>query len=267
MRTIVFSDVHGEPDIIHGVVEHSGYVAGEDRLIFAGDAIDIGRDSAGCLKLFDELGAEFLVGNHEWGAFIDWGFEPLAPEVDAAVTKHISDGDWPLAAQADGVLITHAGVSAEWADVFDEVAEGDVARFVDALNLGFRGAVELGMFAAQGVIGDDGPLWWRPPCRDGVGLPGVAQVCGHTPREIMDEWEPAEPLGTAGLYLVDPWVRGWEKRGFAAPTPVRYAVIEGGGVRVIDVGRRPSGAPPGGTKLVGRTAVEGSSLSGGPPGV
>ena len=234
MRTIVFSDVHGEPGIIRGVVEHSGYVAGDDRLVFAGDAIDIGRDSAGCLALLGELGAEFLAGNHEWGAFIDWGFEPLAPEVEEAVRRHITAGDWPLAAEADGVLITHAGVSAGWAGLFASVARGDVARFVDALNHGFRSAVDLGIEAVGGVVDDDGPLWWRPRGRQAVGLPGVAQVCGHTPREIMRAWAPDEPLGAQGLYLVDPWVRGWETRGFGPPTPVRYAVIEGGAVRVVD---------------------------------
>lgn len=51
MRTIIFSDVHGEPGIIRAVVEHSNYTPGVDRLIFAGDAIEIGRDSLGCLEL------------------------------------------------------------------------------------------------------------------------------------------------------------------------------------------------------------------------
>ena len=186
-------------------------------------------------QLLGELGAEFLVGNHEWGAFIDWGFEPLAAEVEEAVRRHIAVGDWPLAAEADGVLITHAGISATWAGLYAAVARGEVARFVRALNAGFRGAVELGALAAGGVVADDGPLWWRPHGRDGVGLPGVVQVCGHTPRQIMRAWVPDESLGAHGLHLVDPWVRGWEKRGFGPPTPVRYAVIEDGAVRVVDV--------------------------------
>jgi hypothetical protein len=45
MRTIVFSDVHGEPDVIRGVVAHSGYVAGDDRLIFADGARRVGVSS------------------------------------------------------------------------------------------------------------------------------------------------------------------------------------------------------------------------------
>jgi hypothetical protein len=60
------------------------------------------------------------------------------------------------------------------------------------------------------------------------------QVCGHTPPEILAGWNPAESTGAHGLYLVDPWVRGWEKRDFVPPTPVRYAVIENGAARVVD---------------------------------
>ena len=70
MRTIVFSDVHGEPELIRRVLDHSAYRPGDDRLIFAGDAIEVGRDSAGCLDLLAEIGAECLVGNHEYAAFV-----------------------------------------------------------------------------------------------------------------------------------------------------------------------------------------------------
>jgi len=49
MRTIIFSDVHGEPASIRGVLAHSEYRSDKDRLVFAGDAIDIGTDSWGCL--------------------------------------------------------------------------------------------------------------------------------------------------------------------------------------------------------------------------
>jgi len=69
VRTIVFSDVHGEPDIIAAVVAHSGFDASVDRLVFAGDAIEIGRDTSRCLDLLEELGAECLVGNQEYGVF------------------------------------------------------------------------------------------------------------------------------------------------------------------------------------------------------
>jgi len=233
VRTIVFSDVDGEPDVIRGVLEHSHYSMSNDRLIFAGDAIDIGRDSAGCVSLLDELGAEFLVGNHEYGAFVDWGFEPLDQDVAETVRRRIQSGDWRLAAVADGVLITHAGLSAQWEDQFRDAGGCDIERFTEALNDEFRGAVELGLWATEGVLDDDGPLWWRPG-RGEVELPGVPQVLGHTPPELLGSRESVDRLAESGFYLVDPCVRSWAGRGFSAPVPLRYAVIQEGTVRIVD---------------------------------
>ena len=235
VRTIVFSDIHGEPDIIRGVLEHSDYSSGEDRLVFTGDAVDIGRDSAGSLALLDKLGAELLVGNHEYGVFVDWDFEPLDSDVVESVKRRLASGDWLLAAEADGVLITHAGVSARWTSEFEDRAGGDVARFVSALNREFADAIESGLLATQGVVDAQGPLWWRPD-RGVSELPGIVQVCGHTPVELLAHGAATDSLSKRGLHLVDPWVRGWSDRGFAPPTPVRYAVIEDGTVRVVDAG-------------------------------
>lgn len=235
VRTIVFSDIHGEPDIIRGVIEHSGYSPGEDRLIFAGDAVDIGRDSAGCLEALDDLGAELLAGNHEYGVFVDWEFEALEADVVEAVKRRLASGDWLLAAESDGVLVTHAGVSASWADEFVNGAGGDVARFTAALNEQFLGAIESGPLATRAVVDAEGPLWWRPD-RGVSELPGIVQVCGHTPVELLAHCAATDALDRRGLHLVDPWVRGWSDRGFAPPTPVRYAVIEDGDVRVVDAG-------------------------------
>jgi len=234
MRTIVFSDVHGEPAVIRRVLEHSGYSAGDDRLVFAGDAIDIGRDSAGCLDLLDDLGVEFLVGNHEYGAFLDWGFEPLEPRVKETIDSRLTSGEWLLAAEADGVLITHAGVSADWHDRFGEAGEGDVARFVAALNDEFRRAVESGLWS-EGVVEDDGPLWWRPG-RGEPEVPELVQVLGHTPPEMLGSTDSVDALAKSGFYLIDPYVRKWAGQGFPPPAPVRYAVIEVGAVRVVDSG-------------------------------
>lgn len=234
MRTIVFSDVHGEPSIINNVIEHSGFDPHADRLVFAGDAVDLGRDSWGCLELLDEIGAECLVGNHEYAAFVDFEIEDirLSESVLRRNEENLTSGRWRLAAEADGVLITHAGVSREYVSDFIEGAEGSVARFADALNEQFARAVELGMVAAGGVIEMGGPIWWRPDYDEQL-LPLVTQVVGHTPREIVHDPDALARLTAGGVYLVDPWVRGWRRRGFGLPVPLRYAVIEGGSVRVV----------------------------------
>ncbi len=235
-RVIVFSDAHGEPDTIRGVLEHSGYDPHVDRLLFAGDAIDVGRDSWGCLELLDEIGAECLVGNHEWALFVDWPIEAesVSPEVDRRVRENIRTGRWRVAAEADGVLITHAGVGMLYLSDFDAAGGGDVARFAAALNEEFEGTVENAYLATEGVVHEQGPLWWRPGI-DGPPLPGVTQVIGHTPPEILTRPDdPARYWAERGIHLVDPCVRRWRARGYGDPAPVRYAVIEGGGVRVVE---------------------------------
>ena len=237
MRTIVFSDVHGEPSIIDAIIEHSRFDPHADRLVFAGDAVDIGRDPWGCLELLDEVGAECLVGNHEYAAFIDYRIDdvPLTPSVLGRIEENLTSGRWGLAAEADGALITHAGISSEFIADFTAHAGGDVARFAAALNVQFRRAVALRGMAGGGVIEMGGPLWWRPDTGE-MPLLGVTQIAGHTPREIVRSEGGVGCLAASGLHLVDPWVRGWGRRGFGLPVPVRYAVIGDGRVRVVDAG-------------------------------
>ena len=239
VRTIVFSDVHGEPAVIRRVVEHSDYQPGVDRLIFAGDAIEVGRDSWGCLELLDELGAEFVVGNHEYSV---WDGTPIENEcldlhVHAAVSRHIDEGLWLLAASAEGVLITHAGVSHAFASNLGWGIDGDVEGLVAALNVGFAAAVQLGPGrSTSDVIGQEGPLWYRPSGHPRP-LSETVQVAGHTPPEILTGADPAGEWAALGLHLIDPFVRRWgQGRGYGPPIPLRYAVIEDGTVSVVEDG-------------------------------
>lgn len=165
MRTIIFSDVHGEPSVIRAVLAHSEFDPDRDRLIFAGDAIEVGRDSAGALELLEEIGAEFLVGNHEYAVFADGPleFQPLEPGVETTVMNRMGRGEWKLAAEADGILVTHAGVGQFFAEEFEQLtALGTVADFVDMLNEEFREALECRSLVLDGVCDANGPLWFRP---------------------------------------------------------------------------------------------------------
>ena len=237
MRTIVFSDVHGEPAVIRRVVEHSGYRPGVDRLVFAGDAIEVGRDSAGCLELLESLGVEYLVGNHEYAV---WDGSPIETDildlkVENEIARAIDSGLWHLAASADGVLITHAGLSEAFASHFGEVTVGGIEDLVVALNGEFAAAVMRGPGGVTGgPFQQNGPLWYRPT----ESLPpvsGVIQIAGHTPPEILDGDDIAGTWASDGLYLVDPFVRAWARRGgYRLPAPLRYAVIEQGEVSVVE---------------------------------
>jgi hypothetical protein len=235
MRTIVFSDVHGEPSLIRAIITHSSFDHHADRLIFAGDAIEVGRDSAGALALLEELGAEFLVGNHEYALLVDGPLEgePPGEGVEAAVRERMSSGTWKLVAEADGVLVSHAGISEIFAEQYATItAHGTIADFARSLNREFLEALTSDDLILDGVCAEEGPLWYRPR-RRGAPLQGVVQIAGHTPVSLLHAEGEAEHLAQSGMYLVDPHVRRWRARGYPPPLPLRYAVIEDGGVRVV----------------------------------
>ena len=63
--TLVVSDVHAFPEFLENAVRRSGFRAGIDRLVFAGDLLDRGGQPGVCLERLDELDAEMLIGDHD----------------------------------------------------------------------------------------------------------------------------------------------------------------------------------------------------------
>ncbi len=69
-RTFAIGDIHGCLDHLEALLVRIGYRPGEDRLIFLGDYVDRGPDSAGVVERLLELRRESphvvcLMGNHE----------------------------------------------------------------------------------------------------------------------------------------------------------------------------------------------------------
>ena len=67
-RTIFIGDVHGCLEELKLLLAKINYVAGHrelDRLIFVGDLVDRGPDSAGVVNYVRVLGAECVIGNHD----------------------------------------------------------------------------------------------------------------------------------------------------------------------------------------------------------
>jgi serine/threonine protein phosphatase 1 len=67
-RTLVVGDIHGCYTLLVKALKQANYQPGLDRLIFLGDYIDRGYESAKVVKLVKELvteGAIALMGNHE----------------------------------------------------------------------------------------------------------------------------------------------------------------------------------------------------------
>ncbi len=234
-RTLVIADAHGYPEVIRAALHHAGFEPGEDRLVFAGDFLDRGPDPQGCLDLVDRYADEVLLGNHDLAVLLDTFIWPQEPQ-SRRFRPHLLDrvlgleegSAWKAATTAEGVLITHAGVSENFREVFEEICKGEVALLVEWLNQKFREAVgqslQAGTLAgwAEAILGEEGPFWFRPrPFSRSRPLPGVRQVAGHSP--------PLPELEEEGFYMIDPCAWALD---FGEPLRFRYAAIGEGGVEV-----------------------------------
>jgi hypothetical protein len=237
-RTVIVSDPQGEPTVLERALACSRYEPGSDRLIVAGDIVGVEPGGMACVRLAEASGGQILVGNHELaflrGETIDESEDDVDPLLFGLVRRRIESGAWCLAAIVDNeVVVTHGGLSAAFNDLFVQVGR-DAGRLVATLNQKWRSSLsktENGSVwgAEDELTGPLGPLWWRPSGRVAP-LPGIIQVAGHTPPEILEGR--ADRLEAHGLYLVDPFTRGWLIAGRPDPPPCRYAVVEDGHVEV-----------------------------------
>lgn len=105
-RIVVIGDVHGCLEELDELLKKIQYTPAKMRLVFAGDLLDRGPDSVGCVRRVRELGAECIMGNHE-EKHLRWHkhekkreetgkANPMKPmaEADAAANAALSDKDW-----------------------------------------------------------------------------------------------------------------------------------------------------------------------------
>jgi predicted phosphodiesterase len=64
-RTIIVGDIHGMLPELQNLLVKCAYRKNVDRLIFAGDLVDRGPDSAGVVAFAMKLNAEVTIGNHD----------------------------------------------------------------------------------------------------------------------------------------------------------------------------------------------------------
>lgn len=231
-RTFVISDAHGYPDLIENALEHGEFSPGIDDLVYAGDFVDRGPDAEGCLELIERYATHVLVGNHELAVLL--GFQLFEQTRESRALRQLlldrvltgeARTQWKAVSVVDGLLLSHAGVSQAYQQVFHGECQGDPTRLAAHLNEAFLAAVRrellTGDWDTEGIIGTNGPLWFRPqPYSSRLPLAGVTQVVGHTP--------PLPHLEPSGFYMVDPCVF----QGLGSSRRYRYAVIENGRVRI-----------------------------------
>lgn len=188
-------------------------------------------------ELLHQMGAECLVGNHEFSLWCGRPLEPVAPDLhtQAWVAGRIESGEWSLSTSIDGVLVTHAGLSEEHARRFAPALRDNADLLASALNTEFAEAVSGGPDRADEEYDWESPLWYRPG-EQAAPAQGVLQIAGHTPSEILrGDVAAAARWASRGLHLIDPFMRRWaQARKFSLPAPLRYAVVEDGEVIVVE---------------------------------
>jgi predicted phosphodiesterase len=211
MRCIVISDCHGSPHLITNALRHSSYNPKSDRLIFAGDIVDIGFDAGKCIDILLKNNAELLWGNHDLAIILNKQISPQN-KFDSEIRNRIIkiSNLFKVAAMHDEVLITHAGLSQTFYDYY--YRGGDIVKWLNN-NISLKKELWQG----------DSPLWYRPVTSNKP--EAMPQVAGHTP----PGWIERSGFKLNDFYTVDPYCR--ENFG---PDRYRYAIIQDNKVQVID---------------------------------
>ena len=220
IRTIIISDCHGRPELITNALEHSKFDKNVDRLVFAGDIVDIGYQEQQCLDILIENKAEILYGNHDAAMFLGDRIWPQQWHDDIFkenLFKIMKNSKIAIVID-NSVLVTHAGYSNSLhKDLFKE-EDVDIQNIVRVIN----------RFPLRLVYEwKDGPLWYRPT-KDNIWYNKCSQVCGHTPPGYVESM--ISPLKFDNFYMVDPYC----ENNFNSPNRYRYAEIINGRTKVFD---------------------------------
>jgi diadenosine tetraphosphatase ApaH/serine/threonine PP2A family protein phosphatase len=117
-RTLFIGDVHGCSAELEELLDRLQPRPGVDRVIFIGDLINKGPDSAGVWRRYRALGAESVMGNHElrllematgrWppGGLLARMQQEFGPDFPAFVAELKS---WPYLIETPDFLAVHAG--------------------------------------------------------------------------------------------------------------------------------------------------------------
>lgn len=117
-RTIIIGDVHGCLTELQQLLVACTYTPEKDRLLFCGDLIHRGPNSAAVWRLFLELKAQSVLGNHEYGHLLHQQGQLLHDQAILDFKRDLGTDyayfleriqQFPLYIEEEGFLLVHAG--------------------------------------------------------------------------------------------------------------------------------------------------------------
>lgn len=217
VKTLVVGDLHLRQEVVYRLVNKAVEAHGVARVVFTGDYTDNWYASTiTFMDAIDEmliwvkarrragLVVDMVLGNHDSQYLMGESGPGSRMSLAPTIVKAFDQLGLVAATTIGNSLVTHAGVTATWAERFlpkevigeneGEVSAECVARELnDMLERGLAGdaATMYSLASAgpgRGGLGIPGPLWadqselYKDP------LHGLDQIVGHTPVESIDLW-------------------------------------------------------------------------------
>lgn len=171
MGTYVVSDLHGEAELFHKLLDQIRF-SEEDHLYILGDVIDRGPDG---ITLLQEIMATpniiLLLGNHEYMMLKYFSSEATETEV----RRWNKNGNAPTR------------------DAYLELVPAEQMRITEYLqNLPTHMEISIGnniYYLVHGYPGENvhDEVWYRPSMTDANPIPNTTLIIGHTPVPYMQE--------------------------------------------------------------------------------
>jgi hypothetical protein len=119
MRTIIIGDVHGCIDELNDLLTLAEVNKKKDRIVFIGDLVAKGPDSGAVYARYRKLGAQSVLGNHEFKLLqaLDRknGASGFVSQLKKSLGKKFDDfvedvREWPAWIETEEALAVHAGL-------------------------------------------------------------------------------------------------------------------------------------------------------------
>ena len=189
-----------------------------DRVVFLGDycdewysndslalaALEYLADWAEDIKESSHVVCEFVLGNHDMQYLLGTKGPGMHLSLIHEVRELLESLNLVAATTVDDFLITHAGLTQEWADLYLDDAES-AESVKKELNALFESEIPenwhdlLACGSGRGGFDSPGPLWADKNELWEDAVVGIKQIVGHTPVADCYQLETMDSLLTEGL--------------------------------------------------------------------